>query len=165
MKKIFYKTAILLIVAITSIIPAGINSHAKTDSGLEKACSAAVKAAGNAEKLAYKSETPADFEAVSYKYRKKVASCFFVTSDNSVYNVFVAKAKSINDAKKLKKAFSEYKENQITGIYFNTDYTKTEQNVKKNAIYGRKGKYVWYISMSHKAKNNIAGETALKKKI
>lgn len=165
MKKISYKAVILLMAAIISIIPAGINARAKEDAELEKACSAAVKAAGNAEKLAYKSATPADFEAVSYKHKKRVASCFFVTSDNSVYNVFIAKAKSVNDAKKLDKAFSEYKENQITGIYFNTDYTKTEQNVMKNAVYGRKGKYVWYISMSHKAKNNIAGEKALRQKI
>ena len=61
MKKIFYKTAILLIVAITSIIPAGINSHAKTDSGLEKACSAAVKAAGNAEKDTTEHQTAGNF--------------------------------------------------------------------------------------------------------
>jgi hypothetical protein len=133
-------------------------------SKVKNACAAALKATGNADKLGYKSSTPTDFDAISYKHNKKVSSMYFVTSDNTAYIICVAKAKSTNNASELLKAFQTYKYNQIHGTYFKTDYTKAEQNVLKNAIYGKKGKYVWYISMSSK-KKNLAGEKALKKKI
>ncbi|MBR1743831.1 MAG: hypothetical protein IJ733_18620 [Lachnospiraceae bacterium] len=157
--------AILLMMAIlfTSIGKTRAEA-ANAASKVKNACSAALKATGNAKKIKYKSTTPSDFDAISYKYNKKVSAMFFVTSDNTVYNICVAQGKSANDAKTLYKAFAQYKENQIHGLYFDTDFSKAEQNVMKNAIYGRKGKFVWYISMSSK-KKNLAGETALKKKI
>ena len=57
-----------------------------------------------------------------------------------------------------------YKKQRVADNYFKTDFSKTEQNIIKSAIYGRKGKFVWYISMSSKA-NNLKGEAALKKKL
>ena len=50
----------------------------------------------------------------------------------------------------------------ILDTYFKKDYTKSEQSVLKSAVYGRKGKYVWYISMGNTT-NNKKGERAVKK--
>lgn len=155
---------------VLSLVVAGIGTtgvrktSAAAKDKLKKACAAAVKATGNAKKLAYKTSTPSDFEAISYQYDKKVKAMYYVTSDNTVYNVCVAQAKTTADAGKLYKAFAAYKKVRLESEYFKTDFTKTEQNVMRNAVYGRQGKYVWYISMSSKKKNQ-AGQTALKKKL
>ena len=46
-----------------------------------------------------------------------------------------------------------------------SDYSKTEQKVFKNAIYGKKGTFVWYIAMSPSKAVNKKGQAALKKKL
>ncbi|MFR2593928.1 MAG: hypothetical protein ACLTAS_10090 [Butyribacter sp.] len=78
------------------------------------------------------------------------------------YCVCIARAKNVNYAKKLYKAFKNYKYNKTHDTYFKKDYTKSEQSVLKSAVYGRKGKYVWYISMGNTT-NNKKGERAVKK--
>lgn len=157
----------LLLVFALTISSAGMHgkvAEAKASSTLKKACAAVAKKTGNAKKLKFKTSTPSDFDAISFRYDKKVSAMYYVADDKTVYNICVAKAKTTAYAKKIYKAFASYKQSRLKNEYFKTDYTKTEQKIMKNAIYGRKGKYVWYISMSS-LKKNKAGESALKKKL
>ncbi len=131
---------------------------------VKNACAAALKAAGNKNKVKYTSAKAEEFDGISYKCEKKVEAVFIVMSENAAYSICVAQSKTVKDAKALYKSFADYKKSRINNDYFKTDYTKEEQSVMKNAIYGRKGKFTWYISMSSKNKN-IAGQTALKKKL
>lgn len=131
---------------------------------LEAACASVVKKTGNLKKLTFKTSTPSDFDAISFRHNKKIQSMYYVSDDKTVYNVCVAKAKTTADAKKVYKAFADYKKARLNNEYFKTDYTEAEQKIMKNAIYGRQGKYVWYISMSS-VKKNQAGEKALKKEL
>lgn len=159
-------TSIILMVVTMISVTMGqreIRIDAATNN-VKEACAAALKTTGNTKKIGYKSSTPSDFDAISYQHNKKVSSMFFVTSDNTAYVICVAKAKTVGDADKLYKAFETYKYNKTHGTYFKTDFSKAEQAVLKNAIYGKQGKYVWYISMSSR-KKNLAGEKALKKKL
>lgn len=131
---------------------------------VKAACAAALKATGNKDKLKNKSTSGEDFDGIPYGFGKKLSAVFLVTDNKSVYNICVAKTKTEKDAKSLQKSFASYKKQRIKDPYLKTDYSKTEQGIVKNAIYGRKGTYVWYISMSSK-KKNLAGEKALKKKL
>ena len=159
-KTLFLGTALVLLVSM--LLGVNVNSASAKDSKEKKACAAAIKATGNVKKITYKSTTASDFDAISFTHQKKVASSFFVTSDNMAYCVCVARAKNVNYAKKLYKAFKNYKYNKTHDTYFKKDYTKSEQSVLKGAVYGRKGKYVWYISMGNTT-NNKKGERAVKK--
>ena len=142
-KKLFLGTVLVLLVSM--LLGVNVNSASAKDSKEKKACAAAIKATGNVKKITYKSTTASDFDAISFTHQKKVASSFFVTSDNMAYCVCVARAKNVN-----------------YDTYFKKDYTKSEQSVLKSAVYGRKGKYVWYISMGNTT-NNKKGERAVKK--
>ncbi|MBR1740590.1 MAG: hypothetical protein IJ733_01725 [Lachnospiraceae bacterium] len=166
-KRRFRKMAIsfsLVMALLIAGLESGGGTHAVAENKLKTACATALKATGNAKKLTYKTSTPSDFDAISFRHDRKVSAIYYVTSDNTVYNVCVAKAKTTANAKTLYQAFAAYKKDRLASEYFKADFTKTEQNVMRNAIYGRKGKYVWYISMSSKKKNQ-AGEKALKKKL
>lgn len=163
-KKKIIAIVIMMVMIVGAAVETNTDFSKAATSNVKKACVAALKKTGNVKKIGYKSSTASDFDAISYKYNKKVSSFFFVTSDNTAYTICVAKAKSVNDAKKIYNAFSKYKYDKIHGTYFKTDYTKTEQSIIQNAIYGRKGKYIWYISMASK-KKNLNGEKALKKKL
>ena len=44
-------------------------------------------------------------------------------------------------------------------------YKRQEQKVFKNAIYGKKGTFVWYIAMYPSKAVNKKGQAALKKKL
>ncbi len=157
---------IFLVFALISSVAGmgGKVGEAKNSGRLKSACAAAVKATGNVKKLTFKTSTPSDFDAISFRHDKKVRAIYYVADDKTVYNICAVEAKTVSNAKKIYKAFAEYKESRLHNEYFKTDYSKTEQNVMKNAIYGIKGKYVWYISMSSKKKNE-AGQIALKKKL
>ena len=159
-KKLFLGTVLVLLVSM--LLGVNVNSASAKDSKEKKACAAAIKATGNVKKITYKSTTASDFDAISFTHQKKVASSFFVTSDNMAYCICIARAKNVNYAKKLYKAFKNYKYNKTHDTYFKKDYTKSEQSVLKSAVYGRKGKYVWYISMGNTT-NNKKGERAVKK--
>ena len=43
--------------------------------------------------------------------------------------------------------------------------SSTEQKVFKNALCGKKGRYVWYIALSHQKAVNTKGQDAIKKKL
>lgn len=165
-KKLLKVVGILLVFALT-ITSAGVGGKvgvAKASSKLKTACEAAVKKTGNVKKLTFKTSTPSDFDAISFRHDKKIRDMYYVADDKTVYNVCVAEAKTTADAEKVYKAFATYKKSRLSNEYFKTDYSKAEQNIMRNAIYGRQGKYVWYISMSSKKKNQ-AGQAALKKKL
>ncbi|MDD7403572.1 MAG: hypothetical protein SO170_07645 [Butyribacter sp.] len=159
------KVLVMMCVVAGLLLGGQPGTTSKAAGSKEKAmCAAALKRTGNAKKLNYKSTTPYEFDAISYKHQKKVKSMYFVTSDNTAYVICVAKAKTTKQAKALYSAFGKYKYNKMHDTYFKKDYKKSEQSVIKNAVYGRKGAYVWYIAMSSK-KKNLAGQAAIKKKI
>ena len=65
---------------------------------------------------------------------------------------------------KLYNALKKYQKANSKSDYL-SDYSKTEQKVFKNAIYGKKGTFVWYIAMSPSKAVNKKGQAALKKKL
>lgn len=167
MKTKLVKAVGMFLVFALTIFSVGMSEKvvlAKVSSKLKTACASAVKKTGNVKKLTFKTSTPSDFDAISFRHDKKVHSMYYVADDKTVYNVCVVKTKTTAYAEKIYKAFADYKKARLDNEYFKTDYTKVEQNIMKNAIYGRQGKYVWYISMSSKKKNK-AGQAALKKKL
>lgn len=138
----------------------GKKAEASAADTVKSACAAALKATGNKDKVKYQS-TSADFDGIPYKLSEKLSAIFFITNDNGVYNICVTRAKTKGIAKELYQSFASYKKQMVKNPYLN-DYSKAEQSVIKNAVYGKKGKFVWYISMSSK-KKNLEGEEALKK--
>ncbi len=162
MKRII--SSVICMVIVLAVFFWGSSESVLAASKAKNACAVVLKNSENVDKIKYQSTNAADFEAIPYKYRKKVSDMYYVTSDNGVYNVCVVKAKTTKIAKKLVKEFQTYKNNQINGLYFESDYTEDEQTIMKDAVYGRKGKYVWYISMDSKS-INAKNVKNLKKKL
>ena len=127
-------------------------------------CGKALKATGGSSKLKYSSESTLDFGGLPLSAGKKVESISYVCDSKEVYSLCVMKAKSAKDAKKLLKAMKKYKKSNCSSNYL-SDYSAEERKVFQNAIYGKKGSYVWYIAMSGNKSNNIKGQSALKKAI
>lgn len=127
-------------------------------------CSAALKATGGAGNLKYQSASTYDFGALPVSAKKKVKSISYVCDAKEVYSLCVMQAKSASGAKSLVKQLKKYKKNNSKSSYL-SDYSSTEQEVFKNAIYGRKGSFVWYIAMSPKKAVNTKGQKAIKKKL
>ena len=86
----------------------------------------------------------------------------YLCDEKEVYSLCVAKASSNSDASKLLKSLKSYKKRNSSSDYL-SDYSSTEQKVFKNALCGKKGKYVWYIALSSDKSVNKKGQTALKK--
>lgn len=126
---------------------------------------AVLKSTGGTSYLKYTSKSAKDFGALGKSARKKVKSIMYLFDDKEVYSVCVIKAKKTSGAKSLLKTLKKYKKNNCSNNYYMSDYSSTEQAVLKNAIYGRKGKYVWYIAMSGDKSTNTSGQKALKKKL
>lgn len=110
-------------------------------------CKTALKATGNSDKLKYQSQDEHDFAGFSISQYKKVSSIMYIFDSKEVYSLCVVKAKSTSNAVSLQKSMKSYKSNNCNSDYLG-DYSPEEQKVLKNAVYGRKGKYVWYIAMS-----------------
>ncbi len=150
--------------AVTLVLTAstGVTAKGKAKNNSKALCGTVIKKTGNSDKLKYTSENAMDFAALSFADRKKVKNICYVCDDKEVYSVCVMIAKDNAGVKKLYAALKKYKKNNNTGDYL-SDYSDSEKKVFKNSIYGKQGKYVWYIAMSSdKAKNN-AGQKALKK--
>ena len=126
---------------------------------------AALKSTGGASYLKYTSKSAKDFGALGKSARKKVKSIMYLFDSKEVYSVCVIKAKKTSGAKSLLKTLKNYKKNNCSNNYYMSDYSATEQAVLKNAICGRKGKYVWYIAMSADKSTNTSGQKAIKKKL
>lgn len=142
--------------------PAKASLQAKSAADCKSLCSAVLKTAGGAKKLKYTSTSAIDFGALSASERSKVKSIRYICDSKEVYSLCVIQAKSTAGAKKLVKCLKKYKKNNCGSDYL-SDYSKTERKVFKNAIYGRKGKYVWYIAVSPKKAKNQKGQTAIKR--
>ncbi len=127
-------------------------------------CQAALKKTGGESKLKYQSAKAEDFGGFSASDRKKVSSVMYVCDEKEAYSLCVAKASSNSDAADLLKSLKSYKSANSSSDYL-SDYSSDEQKVFKNALCGRKGKYVWYIAMSSKKSVNKKGQTALKEKL
>ena len=138
--------------------------YAKSSVSCKTLCSAVLKATGRSSKLKYASKSALDFGALSASDRSKVKNIQYVCDAKEVYSLCVMEAKSASNAQKLYNAMKKYKNNNCSSDYL-SDYSASERMVFKNAVYGRKGKFVWYISMSAKKADNIKGQTALKKKL
>lgn len=127
-------------------------------------CSAALKAAGGGSKLKYTSTSAMDFGALSSSARKKVKNIQYICDEKEVYSLCVMEGKSTSDAKALCKVLKSYKKRNCSSNYL-SDYSSTERKVFQNAVYGRKGSYVWYIALSSNAAQNKKGQTAIKNKL
>lgn len=127
-------------------------------------CSAALKATGGSKKLKYQSSNAYNFGALPVSAKKKVKSISYLCDAKEVYSLCVMQAKNVSGAKSLQKQLKKYKNNNNKSSYL-SDYTSDEQMVFKNAIYGRKGSFVWYIAMSPQKAVNIKGQNAIKKEL
>lgn len=164
--KLNYKKTVYILTAL--VLLAGILVKAPVKAGSQTDCkvlaAAALKASGGSDKLKYKSESSMDFGAISSSDRGKVQQIMYICDEKEVYSLCVAQAKNNAAAKKLLRVLKEYIKNNNNSDYL-SDYSAEEKNVLKNAICGKKGKYVWYVAMSQNKSNNKKGQKALKKKL
>lgn len=160
--KSFFGIAVIavLLVGIFPLAGARVNAAVSCKS----LCGAALKASGGSENLEYQSDNAMDFGALSASARKKVKAMQYVCDSKEVYSLCVMQAKNAAGAKALQKQLQKYKKSNSGSDYLQ-DYSSEEQEVFKNAICGRKGKYVWYIALSPQEEVNIKGEKAIKKKL
>ena len=167
MKKQWEKIiSMLLVLAMVLTLGAisKVSVQAKGTVNSKTLCADALKATGNGNKLKYKSQSALDFGALSASAREKVINIQYVCDAKEVYSLCVMETKKKADAKSLLNDIKKYKKNNCNSDYL-SDYTTTERQVFKNAICGKKGKYVWYIAMSEKKADNMKGQTAIKKKL
>ena len=112
----------------------------------------------------YSSAAALDFGALTHSVRSQVKTIQYVCDSKEAYSLCVMEAKNGKGAKKLYNALKKYQKANSKSDYL-SDYSKTEQKVFKNAIYGKKGTFVWYIAMSPSKAVNKKGQAALKKKL
>lgn len=155
-------------IALTAVFLTGVFSMAPAEAkgtvSCKTLCSAVLKATGAAGNLKYQSDNAIDFGALSASARKKVKSIQYICDEKEVYSLCVLQANNTAGAKSLQKQLQKYMKNNCGSNYL-SDYSSTEQKVFKNALCGRKGKYVWYIALSPKKTVNTKGQNAIKKKL
>jgi len=127
-------------------------------------CKAALDATGGSSQLKSQSTNPEDCPIFTVAQSEKISSIAYLCDDKEIYSICVAKAAKKSDASDLLKSIKAYKKNNSSSDYL-SDYSKTEQSVFQNAVYGKKGAYVWYIAMSPKKDVNKKGQDALKKQL
>ncbi len=157
-----YAALIICIILFGSILWESSRVFAAVDA--KTVCAAALKATGNTDKLKYKSDKAADFAGFSASDGKKLSSVMYICDEKEVYSICVVRAKNSKGASKILKKFKAYKKANAESDYLG-DYSAEEQNVLKNAICGKKGKFAWYIAMSESKSVNKKGQTAIKKSI
>lgn len=158
------RLCMLMVFALILGCAAQVPVHAKKAPSCKSLCSAALKATGGSSKLKYSSTSAMDFGALSASDRKKVKTIQYVCDTKEVYSLCVIKAKTTSQAKSLSKVLKNYKKRNCKSDYL-SDYSSVERKVFQNAVYGRKGAYVWYIAMSPNKKTNQKGQTAIQKKL
>lgn len=125
---------------------------------------AALDGTGGSSKLKYQTTSADEFAGFTLSEAEKVSSIVYLCDEKEVYSICVAQASSKSKASELLKSLKSYKERNSSSDYL-SDYSSTEQKVFKNAICGKKGKYVWYIAMSSSKSVNKKGQTELKKQL
>lgn len=153
--------AVALLTGLLSQCP--VEGKAKTAVTCKTLCGAALKATGGSKKLKYTSASAIDFGGLSATTRSKVKKIQYVCDAREVYSLCVIETGSTAHARVVLKALKRYKKNNCSSNYL-SDYSSSEKKVFKNAVCGRKGKYVWYIAMSPKKAKNNKGQAAIKKK-
>ena len=153
----------LFLLCLTAAICWG-RQAAKKKESCKTLCGYALKATGGAKKLKYSSVAALDFGALTHSVRSQVKTIQYVCDSKEAYSLCVMEAKNGKGAKKLYNALKKYQKANSKSDYL-SDYSKTEQKVFKNAIYGKKGTFVWYIAMSPSKAVNKKGQAALKKKL
>lgn len=158
--------ACVLFAGVIYVAPAkaGGSAACKTSPDCKTLSVYALKASGGSEKLKYKSKSSMDFGALSSSDRSRIKHIMYVCDAKEVYSLCVARTSSKQAAAKLVQSLKKYIKNNNKSDYL-SDYSADEKKVLKNAICGKKGKYVWYIAMSPDKNNNKKGEKALKKKL
>lgn len=154
---------IIAVAMISCVLPQAF-ADAKSEVTCKSLCVDALKATGGAKKLKYKSSDTMDFGALSFSVRKKVKEMQYVFDAKEAYSLCVMKAKDTASAKSLYNTLKKYKKANCKSDYL-SDYSSAEKQVFQNAVYGKKGKYVWYIAMSPSKKVNNKGQIAIKKKL
>jgi len=164
-KEVRFLSAVLVISALLVglLIQLPVCVQAKSVS-CKSLCRAALLKTGGADNLKYQSEKASDFGGFSVSEREKVSSILYACDEAEVYSICVVKAASRSDAADVLKYFKAYK-TRNTGSSYLQDYSSAQQDVFKNAVCGRKGKYAWYIAMSTSKSDNKNGQKAIKKKI
>ncbi len=152
---------LVLIIAFGALLQMPVVAKAASCKSL---CQTVLKATGGGSKLKFQSKKAEDFGGFTVADREKVSSIMYVCDEKEIYSICVGKASSNSDAADLLKSLKSYKSNNSNSDYL-SDYSSEERKVFKNAVCGRKGKYVWYISMSSKKSVNKDGQTALKEKL
>ena len=154
---------VCMVIMCISLFPQ-MGQAAKKKESCMTLCGYAVKATGGAKKLKYSSAVALDFGALTHSVRSQVKTIQYVCDSKEAYSLCVMEAKNGKGAKKLYNALKKYQKANSKSDYL-SDYSKTEQKVFKNAIYGKKGTFVWYIAMSPSKAVNKKGQAALKKKL
>lgn len=166
-KGLTWKNAAALLMALIMILGALVQAPVYVQAAsvrCKSLCQTVLKETGGESHLKFQSKKAADFGGFTVADRKKVSSIMYVCDEKEAYAVCVVKASSNSDAADLLKSMKSYKSNNSSSDYL-SDYSSDEQKVFKNAICGKKGKYVWYIAMSTKKSVNKNGQTALKEKL
>lgn len=153
----------MMVALVFGVMPQNL-AQAKSAVTCKSLCAAALKSTGGAKKLKYKSTSAMDFGALSSSARKKVKEIQYVFDAKEVYSLCVMKTKDASAAKSLYNTLKKYKNSNCKSNYL-SDYSSAERKVFRNAVYGKKGKYVWYIAMSTSKKSNNKGQTAIKKRV
>lgn len=122
---------------------------------------AALDKTGGSSKLKYQTTKKDGFSGFTVSDTKKVSSLVYLCDEKEVYAICVVKASSKANAASLLSSMKSYQEQNSQSDYLG-DYSASEQKVFKNAVCGRKGKYVWYIAMSENKSDNQKGHTRIK---
>lgn len=148
---------------LAMVLPQNVVS-AKTEVNCKTLCGAALKATGGGKKLKYTSTSAIDFGGLSASARDKVKNIQYICDAKEVYSLCLIETENTANAKAVLKALKKYKKNNCSSNYL-SDYSSTEKKVFKNAVCGKKGKFVWYIAMSPKKAKNNKGQKAIKKNL
>lgn len=154
---------VFILAFLAGILPQ-MAAEAKVQPSCKALCSAALKAIGGDGKLKYTSTSAIDFGGLSASARDKVKNIQYICDAKEVYSLCLIEAGNTANAKAVLKALKKYKKNNCSSNYL-SDYSSTEKKVFRNAVCGRKGKFVWYIAMSPKKAKNNKGQAAIKKKM
>lgn len=160
-KKIVCFVFVLALLAM--VLPQNVVSS-KTEVNCKTLCGAALKATGGGKKLKYTSTSAIDFGGLSASARDKVKNIQYICDAKEVYSLCLIETENTANAKAVLKALKKYKKNNCSSNYL-SDYSPAEKKVFKNAVCGKKGKFVWYIAMSPKKAKNNKGQKAIKKNL
>lgn len=154
---------VFVLVLLAMVLPQNAVS-AKTEVNCKTLCGAALKATGGGKKLKYTSTSAIDFGGLSASVRDKVKNIQYICDAKEVYSLCLIETENTANAKAVLKALKKYKKNNCSSNYL-SDYSSAEKKVFKNAVCGKKGKFVWYIAMSPKKAKNNKGQKAIKKNL